>query len=341
MISNSGHDENGRYSGGQAGDQGGEWVIQNWYNRPWSCILRHPDKKVREEIAKLARAAALNNKIGYDQNQRTTFWNQLEKVGYDPAKITVACEADCSAGVSAIVKAVGYRLNIAKLKNVSKDAYTGNLRAVLKNAGFECFTESKYRTSASYLLEGDILLYDGHHTCINLDNGSKAGGSNTSTTSTILRKGDSGSAVKTMQTMLIACGYSCGSYGADGDFGTDTLKALKNFQKDYGLEVDGEYGSKSKTKLEIVYKEKTNTSKPAENKETLNKTEKWVGKTTSDLNVRNGAGTENKQCSFSPLKQGTKVSVCDTTKDSKGADWYYIKYNGKYGFVSAKYVKKV
>lgn len=255
MISNSGHDENGRYSGGKAGDQGGEWVIQSWYNRPWSCILRHPDKKVREEIAKLARAAALNNKIGYDQNQRTTFWNQLKKVGYDPAKITVACEADCSAGVAAIVKAVGYRLDIDKLKNVSEDAYTGNLRAVLKNAGFECFTESKYRTSSSYLLKGDVLLYDGHHTCINLDNSGKAGGSSAS--DGILRKGDSGSTVKTMQTKLIACGYSCGPDGADGDFGSDTLKALKKFQTAYKLEVDGEYGPKSKAKLEAVYKEKT------------------------------------------------------------------------------------
>ncbi len=259
MISNSGHDENGRYSGGKAGDQGGEWVIQSWYNRPWTCVLRHPDSKVRAEIAKLARAAAKNDKIGYDQSQRTTFWNQLKKVGYDPAKITVACEADCSAGVVAIVKAVGYRLNIDKLKNVSEDAYTGNLRAVLKSAEFTCLTASKYLTSAAYLLVGDVLLYDGHHTCINLDDGSKAGGSSAS--DNILRKGDSGTAVKTMQTMLITCGYSCGSYGADGDFGSDTLKALKKFQTTYKLEVDGEYGPKSKAKLEAVYKEKTASSK--------------------------------------------------------------------------------
>ena len=31
-----------------------------------------------------------------------------------------------------------------------------------------------------------------------------------------------------MQTMLIAVGYSCGSYGADGDFGSDSDKALRN-----------------------------------------------------------------------------------------------------------------
>lgn len=34
MISNCGHDENGRYSGGKAGDQTGtEWQVINWYSR--------------------------------------------------------------------------------------------------------------------------------------------------------------------------------------------------------------------------------------------------------------------------------------------------------------------
>lgn len=265
MISNSGHDENGRYSGGKAGDQGGEWVIQSWYNRPWNVVLRHPDEKVRNEIAKLARAAANNNKIGYDQSQRTTFWNQLKKVGYDPSKITVACEADCSAGVSAIVKAVGYRLDIDKLKNVSEDAYTGNLRAALKNAGFTCLTASKYLTSAAYLLAGDVLLYEGHHTAINLDNGKYSG----SGSADILRRGDSGEAVGKMQTMLDALGYDLGEYGVDKDFGSDTLKALKKFQKDYSLEVDGEYGPKSKKKLETLYENKIGTKDEKDQKETI------------------------------------------------------------------------
>jgi len=32
-------------------------------------------------IAKMAKAAANNNKIGYDQYQRTTFYNALKTVG--------------------------------------------------------------------------------------------------------------------------------------------------------------------------------------------------------------------------------------------------------------------
>lgn len=73
-------------------------------------------------------------------------------------------------------------------------------------------------------------------------------------TKSYLQQGDSGSAVKTMQTMLIACGYSCGKSGADGDFGENTLTAVKAFQKASGLAVDGLYGTKSKAALEAAYK---------------------------------------------------------------------------------------
>lgn len=73
----------------------------------------------------------------------------------------------------------------------------------------------------------------------------------------------------------------------------------------------------------------------------LDKTEKWSGTVTaSSLNVRIWAGEENAPCSFSPLKNGTKVSVCDSIKDSDGDTWYYIKYNGKYGFVHSAYISK-
>ena len=49
--------------------------------------------------------------------------------------------------------------------------------------------------------------------------------------------------VKWLQKRLLALGYSVGKYGIDGSFGPDTLKAVKKFQKDYGLEIDGYVGS--------------------------------------------------------------------------------------------------
>ena len=57
-----------------------------------------------------------------------------------------------------------------------------------------------------------------------------------------LRKGSSGTYVTLLQTQLIQRGYSCGSKGADGKFGDGTLKAVKAFQADNGLKVDGIVG---------------------------------------------------------------------------------------------------
>lgn len=146
--------------------------MRSWYNRPWLVVLRHPDQKVGLKLAQLAIDAALNDKIGYDQGQNRTYLAQLRAVGWKPSKITVACEADCSAGVCANVTAVGYLLGIKALKEHT-GTYTGNMRSALTKAGFKALTDSKYLTGGDYLLPGDILLNDNHHTATNVTIGSK------------------------------------------------------------------------------------------------------------------------------------------------------------------------
>lgn len=54
-----------------------------------------------------------------------------------------------------------------------------------------------------------------------------------------LKSGDENDAVKVMQTVLIYLGFSCGSTGADGSFGTNTTKAVKAYQKALSLTQDG------------------------------------------------------------------------------------------------------
>ncbi len=73
---------------------------------------------------------------------------------------------------------------------------------------------------------------------------------------TYLCKGDSGSEVKTLQENLIRLGYSCGSAGADGEFGTNTDAAVRAFQKDNGLTVDGLAGEKTQAKIQDLLKAK-------------------------------------------------------------------------------------
>ena len=53
------------------------------------------------------------------------------------------------------------------------------------------------------------------------------------------------------------------------------------------------------------------------------------------------AVTENPVVSFSPLKKGTKIGVCDELKAQGHEKWYYIEFKGRHGFVCGKYVERV
>ena len=141
--------------------------------------------------------------------------------------------------------------------------------------------------------------------------------------------------------------------------GTSKLSTYPKLNKGNLVDVIGVSGTRYQVKIAdkfVGYVEKTNikdpnavvtkpsasTSKPA--KKGYNKSEKWKGVITakSGLKVRKSPGTSNAdlECSFSPLKYNTPVSVCDSTTGSDGNKWYYICYKGKYGFSSAKYIKK-
>lgn len=60
-----------------------------------------------------------------------------------------------------------------------------------------------------------------------------------------IRKGNKNQYVKELQTDLDRLGYNLGICGIDGDFGTATEKAVKEFQRDNGLSVDGICGPKT------------------------------------------------------------------------------------------------
>ena len=64
-----------------------------------------------------------------------------------------------------------------------------------------------------------------------------------------LRKGYRGKDVKYMQELLLKAGESLPRYGADGDFGSETLAAVRSFQQKHGLEVDGIVGKKTWAEL--------------------------------------------------------------------------------------------
>lgn len=72
----------------------------------------------------------------------------------------------------------------------------------------------------------------------------------TTATRSTLRKGDKGDAVKELQTLLLKHGYSLPQHGADGDYGDETVTAVKAFQRANGLDDDGVTGPKTWAALE-------------------------------------------------------------------------------------------
>ena len=80
--------------------------------------------------------------------------------------------------------------------------------------------------------------------------------------SSCLGKGDNGPEVEQLQKNLIKLGYSCGSWGADGDFGNDTKKAVIKFQKEHGLDADGLVGPLTQAAIKTALEKLTPASKP-------------------------------------------------------------------------------
>lgn len=276
MIANAGHDENGKYHGGKAGDQtGSEYCVRSWYNRPWSGVLRAKKANVREVIADVGEKGAKNNNVGYDQYQRLTLHTENAKVGWHPEKITTKCETDCTASAMDAAVAAGHRCGVKALTTIPTSTYSGNIVKNFKATGeFEWLTDSKYRTSDKYLLRGDILVYENHHAAINLTNGSAVSSSSSKPSSS--KKGYSGTfpALPSRGYYQIGDGYKTltnyttqikrlqsflnwavnAKLTADGDYGPKTSAAVKLFQKVVGLKADGLFGKNSLAKAKSYRK---------------------------------------------------------------------------------------
>ena len=178
MIWNSGHDERGRYSGGEPGDQtGDECCVREWFSSPWDCVLRYPDQALAAEAAELARHAAANDLIGYCQAHRNTFYERLAETGtWDPADISEACEGDCCRDCTTVWQAVGERHGVGALKALDPDpygdtTYTANARGRYEAAGFQVLTGDYFTGSDAHLLPGDCLLNEAVHMAMQLDVG--------------------------------------------------------------------------------------------------------------------------------------------------------------------------
>lgn len=238
-------DENGKAHGGKAGDQNGgkEVSTQAWYkHRKGWRVFRPKDVSKAKKIAEAMRIICVDNNVGYDQYQRNTLYNLLSKNGFNIQNINSNVETDCSALVRVCCKYAGIDL---------PNFTTANEAKVLLNSGeFIELKGSKYTDQSIYLGEGDVLnTCTQGHTVVVISNGSKyevaVDDKDYELGERTLKNGMEGQDVKTLQSYLIDLDYDCGKWGADGDFGDSTEIAVRNFQDDNNLSVDGMYGPKT------------------------------------------------------------------------------------------------
>lgn len=305
-------DENGRAYGGRAGDQTGREVsTQNWYlhSKGWR-VFRAKDPAKAEKIAKCMQAACDNKHIGYDQWQRNSLYNEAAKYGYDASKVTKDVETDCSALVRVCCAFAG-------IMGLPADFRTGNMPSnLLKTGAFVELTDSKYTKQDSYLKRGDILVTKTNgHTVVALSNGSKAASDTASTVTAGLSRGAEGDAVKAMQRLLLVWKADClPKWGADGDFGSETEKALKAFQKEKGLTVNGIYDKATEAALKVA-------GAPGK-----------VRVTGSSVYVRSAPNTNGR--TLGVVHQGDLLPY---QGEDSPLGWHLVIYQGENAWISGKY----
>lgn len=312
------------YGNTSAGDQhnGLEVSTQSYYvhSLGWR-VFRAVKPEKRHLLAKAMRNACDNNSIGYSQGSRNTLTENVKPYGYDPAKTTKKVNTDCSALVRCCCLYAGISVG---------DFITSNLPSKLLGTGeFVELKGDKYTKQSAYLCEGDVLCTKSKgHTVIVLTSGSKCEDVVKEISYALgdreLKNGCEGEDVKELQTALIDLGYSCGDWGVDGDFGDDTEMAVKNFQRDHGLVVDGVAGA---TTMKAI---KNAIGSDGGNPSGFTR----VNIVGGNCYVRTEPNTSGKV-----LGTAHKDTSYVYGGEISDAGWYKILYNGSLGWVSGKYAK--
>ena len=124
--------------------------------------------------------------------------------------------------------------------------------------------------------------------------GVTGGSTTTNATLPTLKQGSVGGDVVDLQNALIKAGYNVGSTGADGKYGANTAAAVKAYQKDNGLTVDGVAGVQTLGNLYIP------------------------GSNALTIGVTNGAKIAAGDTNLTPIPKTSKPATRTATKTGAG-----------------------
>lgn len=147
-----------------------------------------------------------------------------------------------------------------------------------------------------------------------------------------LSNGDTGADVKALQEALISLGYSCGKWGADGEFGPATKSAVIAFQTANNLVGDGIVGDKTASAINALL--------PESGEEPVSPTDSDT--TTAQVKVTGGSV----YLRTLPSTSGAIVAVVHMNDLLEGAGnavggWYPVMLNGETCYISGKYAEAI
>lgn len=148
----------------------------------------------------------------------------------------------------------------------------------------------------------------------------------------LLKRGMSGDDVKELQELLMQLGYELPRYGADGDYGDETVSAVTAFQRQAGLTADGIYGAQTHKALmaatDVTDEPDIDDAQPDDDDARYEHTLRISA--DGRWNVRSGPGTEYGIVTV--VSAGAKFEHIATAYNG----WHCIRLTDAVGWVSDK-----
>lgn len=236
------------YIMGATGQNPKKWAVNSWWFTQYTSAKQHEKALYwREHALRVWDCNGLSEGLykdysGTDINTKARYnyaqWCEPKGSGLIPVKYRVPGAAVFWGNSAANIHHVAYLYKPVKADVPSGDWYIIEARGVMYGVVMTKLNERK----PNYW--GWMTKYFDYDQEAEYHEDSPASGNR------ILRNGDEGADVKQMQTNLIRLGYSCGKWGADGDFGDATEIALKKFQEEHGLTADGVFGEQTREMMD-------------------------------------------------------------------------------------------
>lgn len=239
------------------------------YGGTFPDLVAHSGQKIAYTARDLAYAKGTSKaKYTYPKGKaKASFTKAINKVFPKRSSWSKQCQAgaSCDVGAATIIRYSGMDSKVPRGLSEQLDHFKKS--SLWKKTGLnKCSQAGDVAMQPSpsahiWIGLGDGNIAEANHTWKFFEhivkdtrkiNGKAKSGVYRCTKASPICKGDRGIEVKRMQMFLNWAGFNCGT--PDGDFGDNTLKAVKAFQSKVGITADGVFGASSLAKAKAFKK---------------------------------------------------------------------------------------